>query len=70
VWVQWGVVGALVVVMGWMMRYQAQARKEFLRFLTNHMSRSAEVLAGLTKAVNTMSIRIEKCPGPKEDDDG
>lgn len=68
--IQWTALGVLIVTIGWMVKHQAMARRDFLTFLTNHMSRSTEVLEGLAKAVNTMSIRIEKCPGPKEDDDG
>ena len=39
--------------------------RAFLTFLGNHMSKNTEALAKIADAVDKMSIRIEKCPGPK-----
>lgn len=74
--VSWGVVGALVVVIGWVLRHLAKTRQDFLAFMGNHMSKAvqsqehtAKALYSVSVALEKLNIRTEKCLGPKEPDE-
>lgn len=58
----WGVIGALVVVIGWVLRHLSKARKDFLGFLDNHLGPISENVKAMSENVKEMSVRTEKCP--------
>lgn len=57
----WGVIGALVVVIGWVLRHLASQRRDFLAFLANHMSPLTKAINRLEKTLVVFNERTRDC---------